>query len=84
MTNRPTRLLAVLTAVAAIGVGTAAPVALARHGADDPVGHDVGDDHGAHHRGHGADDPADHDARDDRRAHRGHHHRHHDDGPNHR
>src|SRR4051812_17398356 len=29
------------------------------HGADDPVGHDVGDDHGS--VGHGADDPVGHD-----------------------
>jgi hypothetical protein len=35
-----------------------------RHGADDPVGHDVGDDRSGA-RGHGIDDRAGHDAGDD-------------------
>jgi hypothetical protein len=46
-------------AIAALGLAGAAPSALARHGADDPAGHDAGDDHGvhtttthAHHRHH--------------------------------
>ena len=42
------------------------------HGADDPVTHDVGDDHGGLSGGHGADDPADHDAGDDHGGHGGH------------
>ncbi|MCW3023611.1 MAG: hypothetical protein JWR30_2933 [Conexibacter sp.] len=67
-------------AVAALGLAGAAPGALARHGADDPAGHDAGDDHGVHssvtHRS------------SQRRGvhhHRGTHQRHggHDDGPNH-
>jgi hypothetical protein len=37
-----------------------------RHGADDPPGHDVGDDHGGLTGGHGSDDdPATHDVGDD-------------------
>jgi uncharacterized protein DUF5666 len=31
-----------------------------RNGADDPAGHDAGDDHGGRRGGHGADDPAGH------------------------
>ena len=64
--------LALLAAGLTIG---SAGIAQARHGADDPVGHDRGDDHGVvrhhvrdarhHHRHrhrhrHGADDPAGH------------------------
>lgn len=67
-----TRKLAVLTAAVAIGAGAAAPAAMARHGADDPAGHDARDDHGGarvthverhhrhHHRGHHDDDGANH------------------------
>lgn len=52
----------------------------ARHGADDPAGHDRNDDRVTAAR-HGADDGARHDRRDD---HGRHHRRHHgDDGPNH-
>src|SRR4051812_17035720 len=50
------RTIATLTAVAALTVGATAPVAFARHGADDPVGHNAGDDHGK--KGRGADDKA--------------------------
>jgi hypothetical protein len=78
MTSRSTRSLAVLAAAAAVGLAGAIPTAMARHGADDPAGHDAGDDHGGkrvkvRHARHGA-------------HHRGHHHggRGHDDGPNHR
>jgi hypothetical protein len=42
-----TRKLLAVGAVASMAVGGAAGVAQARHGADDPVGHDRGDDHGA-------------------------------------
>jgi hypothetical protein len=80
------RTLLTLAATAALAVGVAAPTAFARHGADDPVGHDAGDDHGGKtHSGskhrrvsareiekrHGADDRA------------GHHRHGADDGPNH-
>jgi Spy/CpxP family protein refolding chaperone len=86
MRTIPSRTLLTIAATAALAVGGAAPAAFARHGADDPPGHDAGDDHGgkAHfgksHRRvttreiekrHGADDPAGH------RRHGG------DDGPNH-
>jgi hypothetical protein len=64
------RSVAVLAATAALGVGGLAPVALARHGADDPASHDRGDDHGGRVRArvsrHGADDPAEHARGDDR------------------
>jgi hypothetical protein len=72
-----TRKLAALAAVSALAAGSAAPVAFARHGADDPVTHDRGDDHGgkrlkAKSARHGADDRPGH------VRHGG------DDGPNHR
>lgn len=74
MLTRPTRILLTgATAVALLGGGAGS--ALARHGADDPAGHDRRDDRVAHH---------------DRRDDRGHHHRHHhhrhgaDDGAAHR
>jgi hypothetical protein len=60
----------------------ALPVAQAKQGADDPVGHNVGDDNGALvNTAPGTDDPANHDANDDRRvggrkAEARHHHRH--------
>jgi hypothetical protein len=79
------RSLVTIAAVSSFALAGLAPAAMARHGADDPAGHDAGDDHGgkvtvkARPARHGADDPA------------GHHHRHHhgrghghDDGPNHR
>jgi hypothetical protein len=37
----------------------------ARHGADDPATHDLGDDHGGTTTGGGNDDPATHDVGDD-------------------
>jgi hypothetical protein len=67
-------------AIAALGLAGAAPSALARHGADDPAGHDAKDDHGVHH-------VVAHRANDDRGVHhhRRDHHRHggNDDGANH-
>lgn len=38
--------------------GISAKLAFAKHGADDPAGHDANDDRGR--RGRGADDPAGH------------------------
>jgi hypothetical protein len=83
MTQRSKKLLTLLATAGALGAA-AVPVAQARHGADDPVGHDRGDDHGGLRAGkasHGADDPANHDANDDRRVggrrvEAVHHHRH--------
>jgi hypothetical protein len=77
VTNRSTRTVAAFAAIAALALGGGVPAAMARHGADDPPGHDVGDDHGgdrsrasvARHRS------------DDHGRDRG---RRHDDGPNHR
>jgi hypothetical protein len=65
------RSLAAVAAVTALAAGGVAPVALARHGADDPVTHDRGDDRGGQRvkstiARHGADDPAGHDRFDDR------------------
>jgi hypothetical protein len=69
-------------AIAALGLAGAAPGALARHGADDPAGHDRGVHHSS--SSHRSDD------RGGARKHRRHHHSgaHHrrggaDDGPNH-
>jgi hypothetical protein len=77
----PRRTIPAALAIAALGLAGAAPGALARHGADDPAGHDRGAHHGvqAHRAG---DDRA---ARKHHRHHRGHHHHRggHDDGPNH-
>ncbi|MCW3003600.1 MAG: hypothetical protein JWQ20_2898 [Conexibacter sp.] len=74
------RTIPAVLAIGALGLAAAAPGALARHGADDPAGHDRGAHHGATTRG--ADDRGRH----DRHHERGHHHRHGgaDDGPNHR
>jgi hypothetical protein len=100
MSTQPTRRLATGAAIAVMALtGAAAPAAFARHGADDPVTHDRGDDHGgARSARHGGDDRR----ADDRGRHHGrrHHHAHHarhgaddapghvrhggDDGPNHR
>jgi hypothetical protein len=74
--------LALLGSVTALALGSLGATALAKNGADDPPGHDRGDDHGGkvervhHHRHHvrahaarhGADDPAGHDRGDDRGA----------------
>jgi hypothetical protein len=78
MTHR----IALLGSITAIAVGSLGATALAKNGADDPAGHDRGDDHGgkiervhhkrhghhalAHAARHGADDPAGHDRGDDR------------------
>lgn len=80
MLTSPTRLITTGAAVTALALGAAAPGALARHGGDDPAGHDRGDDHGRviHHARGGHDDPAGHDRGDDRGRHGG------DDGPGHR
>jgi hypothetical protein len=56
--KRPLMMAAAVSSLALAGI---APTALARHGADDPAGHDAGDDHGGRvtvraHARHGADD----------------------------
>ena len=58
--KRPLILAAAVSSLAIAGI---APAALARHGADDPAGHDAGGDHGGRmtlraHARHGADDRA--------------------------
>jgi hypothetical protein len=60
--------------LAALGLAAATPGAVARHGADDPVGHERHAGHGVHHKARGADD----------RRRGGHRRGGHDDGPNHR
>jgi hypothetical protein len=87
MSSHPARRLATGATIAIVALaGAAAPAAFARHGADDPVSHDRGDDHGgarvAHTARHGADDRRG----DDHGRHHGRHHRRHgaDDGPKHR
>jgi hypothetical protein len=54
------RKLIVGAAAVALLVLAPAGIASASHGADDPIGHNVGDDRGGHGGGHGADDPAGH------------------------
>jgi hypothetical protein len=86
MLDRLNRPLAAIAAVAALGLAGALPgVALARHGADDPPGHEAAHHHrghhGRHHAGariarHGHDDPP-----GDDNGGKGHGA---DDGPNHR
>jgi hypothetical protein len=89
-----TKLAAALGAAALI-VSAGSGAAWAKHGADDPAGHDRNDDRGGRvgaHLRHGADDGPNHDRNDDHgRHHGGRHHddrgaRHggHDDGPRHR
>ena len=83
MSSHPARRLATGATIAIVALaGAAAPAAFARHGADDPVSHDRGDDHGGARHARAADDRRG----DDRGRHHGrHHHRHGaDDGPNHR
>jgi hypothetical protein len=81
MTNTPKR-LALLGTISALAIGSIGGTALAKNGADDPAGHDRGDDHGgkvervhhkrhrhharAHAARHGADDGRDHDKGDDK------------------
>jgi hypothetical protein len=66
MSSQPARRLATGATIAIVALaGAAAPAAFARHGADDPVSHDRGDDHGRHHghhhhHHHGADDGPNH------------------------
>jgi hypothetical protein len=77
MINR--RSISTLTAAGVLALGVTG-AAEARHGADDPIGHNAGDDHGQRHGGHGADDGKGRTARHGHRHGRG---RHNDDGPNH-
>ena len=91
MSSHPARRLATGATIAVVALaGAAAPAAFARHGADDPVSHDRGDDHGGARHARAADArharAADDRRGDDRGRHHGrHHHRHGaDDGPNHR
>ena len=82
MSSHPARRIATGATIAIVALaGAAAPAAFARHGADDPVSHDRGDDHGGARHARAARH-----AGDDRGRHLGrHHHRHGaDDGPNHR
>jgi hypothetical protein len=87
MTQRSRKIFTLLTVSGAMAAA-AVPAAYAKHGADDPVGHDVGDDNGGLVvKAPGADDPVNHDVNDDRKArnrkaevrhrhrHRGRHHR---------
>jgi hypothetical protein len=65
MLDRLNRPLAAIVAVAALGLAGALPgVALAKHGADDPPGHEATHHHRGHHHhghhGHGADDGPNH------------------------
>jgi hypothetical protein len=64
-------------AIAAIGLAGAAPVALARHGADDPAGHRdrAGERHHARHASHASRNDSRRDATERRHGA--------DDGPNH-
>ena len=52
-----TQRIALLGSIAALGVGSLGATALAKNGADDPAGHDRGDDYGGkiervHHKRH--------------------------------
>ena len=58
MSHRTPRSIIALAAVSMLVSAGIAPAAMARHGADDPPGHNVGDNHGA--RGGGADDGPNH------------------------
>jgi hypothetical protein len=76
MTQRSRKLFTLLTITGAMAAA-AVPAAQAQNGADDPVGHDVGDDNGGLVvKAPGADD-VNHDANDDRKAEVRHRHRHH-------
>jgi merozoite surface protein 4 len=66
MTQRYRKLVTTIGLAGAFAAA-AVPTAMAKHGADDPVGHNVGDDNGGLvQQAPGADDPANHDAGDDR------------------
>jgi hypothetical protein len=82
MTNTPKR-LALLGIVSALAIGPIGGTALAKNGADDPAGHNRGDDHAkiermhhkrhrhharAHAARHRADDGRNHDKGDDKGA----------------
>lgn len=68
MTQRSRKFFTLLTITGAMAAA-AVPVAQAKNGADDPVGHNVGDDSGALVvKAPGADDPVNHDANDDRKV----------------
>jgi hypothetical protein len=86
MTQRHSKRFGGLAVAAALALA-AVPAAQAQHGADDPAGHDLGDDHGGQaitQSGPGVDDPANHDVRDDRRARKARvRHRHHHRGRHH-
>jgi hypothetical protein len=58
MSFRSARSILAVAAVSMLATAGIAPAAMARNGADDPPGHNVGDNHGA--RGHGADDGPNH------------------------
>jgi hypothetical protein len=84
MTNRTPRTILATAAVSLAAGAALAPAALARHGADDPAGHDAGDDHGGRVvHVHRADDRFRHHHRHHRHHHRGRHGGR-DDGANHR
>ncbi|WP_414664519.1 hypothetical protein [Horticoccus sp. 23ND18S-11] len=53
-------------AIAAFTLFATAPLSQARKGADDPAGHDSGDDKGGRRAPGATDDPADHDINDDK------------------
>jgi Ni/Co efflux regulator RcnB len=76
MNTTKTRITA-FAAAATMAVGGMAGIAQAKHGADDPAGHQ--------RHGNGADDAQPHAKRHHARHHHGHHHQRHgaDDGPNH-
>jgi hypothetical protein len=85
MINRTPRTLLATAAVSLAAGAALAPAALARHGADDPAGHDRFDDNGGraalvHTARHGADDVVRHRHRHHDRGVRRHGN---DDGPNH-
>ncbi|GAB2177072.1 hypothetical protein [Dongia sp. agr-C8] len=54
------RLIGALLATLATAAVSPLSSAYARHGADDPAGHDAGDDRGGGGGGHGKDDPSGH------------------------
>ena len=58
MSHRTPRSIIALAAISMLVSAGIAPTAMARHGADDPPGHNAADNHGA--RGDGADDGPNH------------------------
>ena len=61
MSYRSPRSILAVAAISMLATAGVAPVAMARHGADDPPGHNAGDDHGGKRvvrvASRGADDP---------------------------